>query len=770
MFKNNQFKLQRDIVSPTEIKKLKFSNYKDFALKICLVVTLLFVTAKFSVDFIHQQKLQNLSTTASNNLNTIHALISNNLEFMENQVQQFVSDSELHRYLITQNNVSKEFILNSWLTIAERLKWFSKIELFSFSGINNLAIEYDPLLEQAFVIDQAPIEKKQFQSYNGDIEDDQKLTISTIDLNKAFNEPSYPLTPIINISSKITLVGNRSEGIINVSVLADKLLLPITQIGSNSSSKIMLVNHQGFYLKGEQSEHEWGQYLQASQQYNFAEAFPDKWQIIQELSQGTFTSGNNTYVFKKFSIEPNKPASTYVLINRISHDFAYSLVAEQIYQLLLFHLAVLILSAIALWYSHNIKLTRKIQQHSLELISVLFNANDAIVITDDHWNLTSANKIFTTLTQLKTTEILGKNVNNIINLTKKKRLLDEIKLAVNEHAFWRGELDIVNANHDNIPCLLSIAPVINSENITSHYVMHVIDITQQKAIENELKLAAVALETKAGILIAGGDGLIQRVNSSFTEITGYAAEDVIGNNPNMLSSGRHSKEFYTKIWSEIITFGFWEGEIWNKRKSGEIFPEWITITTLKDKNDKIKNIVATFYDITARKKLEKRLESLANTDPLTGCLNRRSFEDRFNEQLSTAKRYHQGFGLIMFDIDHFKLVNDNFGHDRGDEILVQLAQHAKQTLREADILARWGGEEFMVLLPISNINETLITAERLRSSFKAIMSTPNITCSFGVTHYQPTDDITKMVKRADLALYKAKESGRDKVILANDPL
>lgn len=758
------------MISPAEIKALKLNIYKAFLIKVCLVFVMLSITAQISYHYIYQQKLQNLSASAIVNLNTLDSLIHNNLDFMENQVQQFVADTELHRYLITGNELSRDFLINGWQTISERLKWFAKIELVTYSRAGNIRVDYDPLIEQAILSDDVVYQKNNLKALMSASLDNEKLYISKIELNKEYNEPTYPLMPIINIASKIFITDNRQDGIIKVSILAEKLLDPIIQSKKNTATNVLLVDKHGFYIHGENNETEWGNEIQSRSKYNFAKSFPVQWQKMLKQKEGIITIDSHSFIFKPLLLEDDNFNVDYMLIDQISDDYIQEVLYQQTTSLYIFHVVVFFVLTLALWFSHTNKLTKKIQQYSLELVSVLFNSGDAIFIINKHWQLTTVNQVFIELTKYKPADILTEDIHTILNEQSSLFNKDDVEKTIEKEGLWRGKLNLSMKSGLALPCLLSIVPVKDNNQMITHYVSHIIDITEQEAIEAQLKLAAVALETKAGILITDKDGLIQRVNSSFEEITGYSSEEVVGKTPKLLSSEQHSEEFYQGLWRDIDLNGHWEGELWNKRKNGEIYPQWTAITCIKNSNNTVKNYVETFHDITIRKNLEKKLVSMASTDPLTGCLNRRSLEERFEEQVSTAKRYHQTFGLIMFDIDHFKLVNDNYGHDRGDEILIKVVEQTKQTLREADIAARWGGEEFVVILPLNNIDETLLTAERLRNTFMTMDSSPKITCSFGVTNYQVNDSFTEMIKRADTALYKAKESGRNKVILAREQI
>jgi len=307
------------------------------------------------------------------------------------------------------------------------------------------------------------------------------------------------------------------------------------------------------------------------------------------------------------------------------------------------------------------------------------------------------------------------------------------------------------------------------------FIGYVLDITERKErkrSEEQLNLAATVMESSVAISIADPNGTILRVNEAFTEITGYSAQEIIGKNHNILSSGRHDKKFYRSLWSVLINEGYWEGEIWNRKKSGELFPECISITAVKDGAGTITHYVATSQDISERKLAEQRIEQLAYLDPLTNLPNRRLYFDRLTQELSHARRL-KNFGAVMFvDLDRFKQINDSLGHSVGDSILVETARRMAVVLRDGDTASRLGGDEFVALIPnLGNELETaFINAGKVADKLFAELSKPYelpsrelvVTASIGIILF-PDEQRTAedVMKQADMAMYQAKESGRN---------
>jgi len=224
-----------------------------------------------------------------------------------------------------------------------------------------------------------------------------------------------------------------------------------------------------------------------------------------------------------------------------------------------------------------------------------------------------------------------------------------------------------------------------------------INIDAQKKAE-QLHLTAVAFETQEAILITDANEKVLKVNEAFSRITGYNEADIVGKTPQILCSGHHNKEFYDTMWEALKTKGFWQGEMWNKRKNGEIYAEYITITAIRDNNGAITHYLANFSDITTHKVVQEQIHEMAYYDPLTHLANRRLLDDIFIKTLQ--KSYEEkNFGALLFvDLDHFKELNDSFGHDAGDMLLIQTASRLKECIRQSDFAARLGGDEFIIVL------------------------------------------------------------------------
>ncbi|WP_335342550.1 EAL and GGDEF domain-containing protein [Sedimenticola hydrogenitrophicus] len=293
------------------------------------------------------------------------------------------------------------------------------------------------------------------------------------------------------------------------------------------------------------------------------------------------------------------------------------------------------------------------------------------------------------------------------------------------------------------------------------------DITDRRQAEEELRLAASVFDNSLnGILITEPDGRIRGVNRAFSEITGFTAREALGRTPALLRSEHHDAAFYRELWSALRNEGKWEGEIWDRRKDGKMVPVWQSISAVRGYSGEVSHYIGIFYDISAQKASEARIQRLAHYDVLTGLPNRALLLDRCERAVARAKRERGRFALLFLDLDHFKHVNDSLGHPVGDELLQAVAQRLQQTLREQDTVARLGGDEFVILLEDIDSEENVrATAQKLLAAFARPFAlrehTLTIGTSIGIGLYPDHgEDVESLIKHADMALYQAKERGR----------
>jgi diguanylate cyclase (GGDEF)-like protein/PAS domain S-box-containing protein len=299
--------------------------------------------------------------------------------------------------------------------------------------------------------------------------------------------------------------------------------------------------------------------------------------------------------------------------------------------------------------------------------------------------------------------------------------------------------------------------------------------------DEELRIAAIAFESQEPMLVTDVLGNILRVNAAFTRTTGYAQSEVLGRNPNFLNSGKHEPQFYTEMWEDVSAHGYWQGEVWDRRKNGEVFPTWMTISSVRDPNGRVSQFVASFADVTERKEAAAAISRLAYYDSLTTLPNRQLMMDRLVQALRAGHRAGRYGAVLFLDLDNFKTINDTLGHDVGDQLLQETARRLRANVREQDTVARFGGDEFIVLLEnLEGPHErAAIVSKSIGDKLLAALAHPYTlqgreflcSASIGVALWRgdTRTDVHELLKRSDMAMYEAKKAGRN-VVRFFDPI
>ena len=298
------------------------------------------------------------------------------------------------------------------------------------------------------------------------------------------------------------------------------------------------------------------------------------------------------------------------------------------------------------------------------------------------------------------------------------------------------------------------------------------DITARKQAEESLRIAATAFESQEGMIVTDANSVILRVNRAFTELSGYTQEELVGMTPRKFKSGRHDADFYREMWETILRTGVWQGEIWDRRKNGEEYQKWLTISSVKDENGVVSHYIGAQYDITQRKQAEEKINELAFYDQLTGLPNRILMLDRLRQAMTASSRTGSYGALLFIDLDNFKTLNDTLGHDMGDRLLKLVAQRLSASVRAGDTAARLGGDEFVVMLASLSMYERTAAAlaEGIGEKIIAVINQAyqlrdtayHITPSIGATLFRGNQTETDvLLKQADLAMYRSKAAGRN---------
>ncbi|PKO35331.1 MAG: diguanylate cyclase [Betaproteobacteria bacterium HGW-Betaproteobacteria-7] len=422
--------------------------------------------------------------------------------------------------------------------------------------------------------------------------------------------------------------------------------------------------------------------------------------------------------------------------------------------------------------------------------AILENAGSAIIATDVAGTILYFNRAAQQMLGYAWHEVVGRATPELFHapeeVAARIRLLDDsggaqasgfaaLVSRVASEGRDDGAWVYVRKDGSRLHVQLTITALRNAADELIGYLGIAADIGERLSMEQELRVAAIAFESQAAIMVTDHEQRILRVNPAFTKLTGYSAEEAVGCLPSMLKSGRQDRQFYQAMWRELEQTGHWQGEIWNRRKSGEIYPEWLTISAVCDAKGALSHYVSTFSDISNLKVAESEIHHLAFYDPLTDLPNRRLLLNRLDKAGQAARRSGHYGALLFIDLDHFKTLNDTLGHDVGDSLLVEVAGRLRGCISEGDTAARQGGDEFAVMLEElgSDAAAAAVQAETVAEHIRSELTRP-FRLADGSEHFSSASigislffglggSVEALVKQADIALYRAKDAGRNMV-------
>ncbi|UOA08213.1 EAL domain-containing protein [Methylobacter sp. S3L5C] len=411
----------------------------------------------------------------------------------------------------------------------------------------------------------------------------------------------------------------------------------------------------------------------------------------------------------------------------------------------------------------------KLQEKSVLLENMINSSADYILAKDANLNTILCNETFAQAIGKKPTDLYGKT-DQENGLARYKQSDEHSDLAVlsgkimhNTNHIYHSDGSLRIFDSVKVPLRSADDKIIGLLEVNR-------DITEKKALEEKLQLAAsVFTNTLEGIMILSSDGTILDINKAFSRITGYELDDIVGKNMRILNAGLQDNNFFETVWYNLNTKGHWYGEVWNRRKNGEVYAVMQSINTVSDEHQtSARKYVSLLSDITMIKEHENELEHIAHYDALTSLPNRLLLADRLYQGIAQSRRRGEQLAVIYIDLDGFKSINDNYGHEAGDQLLIAAAQRMKQALRDGDTLARIGGDEFVaILLDIGTIEASVpILSRILMAASRPVhfnQYTLQVSASLGVTFYASTDNtnIDQLLHQADLAMYQAKLAGKN---------
>ncbi|MGB8883682.1 MAG: EAL domain-containing protein [Azonexus sp.] len=460
---------------------------------------------------------------------------------------------------------------------------------------------------------------------------------------------------------------------------------------------------------------------------------------------------------------PNRLA--YFGLRDIIAKYSAAIVASLSIVLLLMLLAVVLL----------IRSKRRVAAALRERAAMLDSLGEGLYVIDRQGHCEFINPVALEILGLTRQEIVGKDQHRLFHHHRPDgspypNSECPIYLTLHDGRKRRGEEWFFRKNGEGFPVRYSVTPLRDRRNEGAVVAFH--DISDSRKADEQMRISAIAFETQEAMLVTDAAKRIIRVNRAFTEITGYTADEVIGQTPAVFKSGHHEYGFYGEMWASLKAHGNWRGEIWNRRKNGEVFPEWLSITAVRNAEGQISHFVASYLDLTQRKEAEEQIQFLAFYDPLTHLPNRRLLNERLEKALLAGARHRRYAALLFIDLDNFKMLNDSMGHAIGDLLLREVAQRLSNSIRANDTVARQGGDEFVILLEelSQDIHGAIAQIKLIAHNMLEALDKPyqfgdvsyHCTASIGAVPFMDTGEtVESLLKSADMAMYKAKAAGKN---------
>lgn len=765
-----------------------------------LIAASMFFVYRTELDRLHSKHAQDAHEAVSVGAESI----SRKLQWITRDMRYLSDDSSIQQMLDDPSEKNIAIVAKDWVSLSHHKQEYDKIRWIDDNGMERLRINYAQPRPKR--VPPSELQDKRDRYFFADTFklDRGEIFVSPFDLNVENDQIEVPYKPTIRIGMPVFDSKGKKRGILLINFLANKLLDDFSKSFRQGHTG-WLLNPRGYWLKGSSPEDAFG-FMFGKADLTMAKRHPEVWQKILAADEGQFKTAEGLWTFITVVplVEGQKTSTGSEDIRAASREqldsskyfwkavhflptdqygagmmqFTITLVISSLTLLALFFVGIWRLVTAQLEEKNlreNLegmveKRTHDLAQSETRLRTLIETIPDIIRVKSADGVYVAVNSAFERLIGASRKELIGERADKFVGeeLAKALHSDDLAALEAGKALVFEEWLTYADDGHKALFEVIKV-PMYTEDGQLIGILGVGRDITERKKAEDRLKLAALVSEnTSQSIMVTDDKGFIIAVNPAFERITGYTEGEVAGKNANVLSSGRQDREFYQHMWASLNTNGHWQGEIWNKRKNGEIYPAWITINAIRNPEGKIERFVELCSDFTKRKQAEELIFQQANFDPLTGLPNRHMFMDRLEQEAAKARRLGLPMALMILDLDHFKDVNDTLGHDMGDVMLKDTAERLKSCVRDTDAVARLGGDEFTIILSaVEDISRIERVAQnilhRLAEPYQLGKETVYITTSLGVTLF-PDDaaNADDLLKNADQAMYAAKSEGRNR--------
>lgn len=718
---------------------------------------------------LHQQQLQHGELVR---LERSATALQRDLQETLTDLNQLSHSQLLLDYLRSPDEGHRLRLQQEFVNLAVFSGLYDQVRLLGPQGQELVRVNYQA--GKPLVVEQAALQDKSSRYYFQQAAQlpAQHSYLSPLDLNVENGAIEQPLKPVLR-AAKPLYVGERLQGVLVLNYLATPMLARLESIMRGSWGEGMLVNADGYWLYHPDAERRWGFML--GHDARFDRAYPLAWDSIEQQQAGLVNTAEGLFFFVTLSsddimghslLKQHGAVRDWKLISRVDPALLTYSPATSLRQSPEIYAGLLLIAALLSYFlawlrSANFDQTDALKRQQEDIRALVQHAPDGIFVADLEGRYIDVNEAGCLLLGWNREQIIGKTIIDLIPAE------DIPRLELARGRLLRGEVDVDEwrlRHRDGHYIAVEVSAKILADGRWQGFVR---DVSERKQAEEKLRQAAAVFDnTSEAIMVTDALGTIVAVNEAYSQITGYSADEVLGKQPSLHQSGHHDQSFYQQLWQALKTAGHWQGEIWNRRKNGEVYPAWETISAVRDGNGDIVNYVSVLSDISSIKEAENRLRHLAHHDSLTDLPNRVAFLANLEQALEHAQRNQKKVALLFLDLDRFKLVNDTLGHDIGDELLKSVAQRLKRTVRGEDLVARLGGDEFTVMIEgLAHAQDAALLARKVIDTIvepiKLQQHDISTSTSIGIGIY-PDDahSVSGLLKAADAAMYRAKHNGR----------
>lgn len=714
-------------------------------------------------------------------LGTARKVVARELRQVVVDLHILAESHDLQSYLNNPDALNSNRLKEDFVNLSRQAARYDQVRLLDKNGYEKIRVNYVKGAPQVVPSGQLQDKSGRYYFRNSINLPEGMIYISPLDLNMENGAIELPYKPMIRMA--IPLIDHQHKqrvGVVVLNYFAKNLLDYFKEIMTESWGKPMMLNRDGYWLISPDKKEEWGFML--GNKTTFADRYPLAWAAMLKSDEGSVRTSEGLFTFT--TLRPDVIADfagtnlhvnslVWRLLTRVSPDnLHFSLwrtIRENMTSVLSLGLMITLLSfMLARLRTNNIEKTEALSASSVRYQNLFENMEEGYALLEALFDengkvydfcYLEVNPAFERILGLKRVDVVGRTIRYLVPD------IEDYWMETYERVATRcqsAHLERYNAKFERYFEITAASP---------DYGMVAVlfaDVSERKHAEEQQRQATTAFNnTMEAIMITDAEQKITVVNEAYTRITGYEAEDIIGTSARKYWSDRHDEAFIQKLSHSLEESGHWQGEIWNLRSNGELYPAWGNISVVKDDQGRISNYVSVFSDISTIKQTEERLNELAHRDSLTGLANRLAFKLNLEKSLERASRHQHTVALMFLDLDRFKFINDTLGHAMGDKMLQIVSKRLLNSVRAEDMVARLGGDEFTIILEdIDDREDVAILAHKIIDIIAAPMKLHDqdvkTSASIGISLY-PEDASTaeNLEKAADTAMYRAKNKGRN---------